>query len=450
VSAGLRALALGLLAALVYAAPIAEASYEVNVSKDQRARDGEPSLGVNPTDSSNLVMAYMKANQGECAVSASFDRGRTWRSQVLREITDPFYSYCADPTLTFGADGTVYVAAIAFHQSFQLGHVLVTRSADGGRHWTRPVEAVGGSTPPIDGFDRPWLAFDKATRTLYLTTMTIFSRPALPIAHRYLLASRDKGRHWGRAHIVDSGRYPADHWATGTIAVGPRGRVAIAYSARGVPESGARCPCAVLATTRDGVNFSHSTVPLGRTLFGISLPEPGQLSALALSPGPAVAADPTQAGRYTVVVADWAGLAPFTLGEVGLGPEVRIQAQLFRTDDSGRSWAGPVLLGENPGKDRERLWVAYAPSGTLGAIWRTHHTSCCFDSTDVWAVVSRNGGRSFVRPRRLSHASSPFTGLLGDDYQSVVLDRSFLHTAWGDGRSGNVEAYYARLRHHKP
>lgn len=79
-------------------------------------------------------------------------------------------------------------------------------------------------------------------------------------------------------------------------------------------------------------------------------------------------------------------------------------------------------------------------------VWRTHAGSCCFGSTEVWSAVSRRGGRRFARPRRLSHDSSPFTGGLGDDFQSVVLDRRSLHAAWADGRGGDVDAYYGRVR----
>lgn len=451
---GTPKLAAGLLAALLLALPTAaEASYEVAVTSDA-VRDGEPSLGANPADPSNLVMGYMKAGRGQCAVAASIDRGRTWDSQVLDEITDPFYSFCADPTLIFGPDGTAYLAAIAFNQSFQIGHTVVTRSGDGGKTWTRPVEAVGpesaaegveqGQTAPVDGFDRPWLAFDARTGTLYLTTMSIFSRPMGTLAHRYLVASKDRGESWGKTSVVDSPRYPADHWATGTIAVARNGTVAIAYTARQVPE-GMPCPCAVLATTRDRVNFRHHTVPLGDALFGVSLPDQGPFPALRLVYGPVVAADPTRPGSYAVAVAGWEGLGRFIVGQTGGESRSAVQAQLLSTRDSGRSWSAPVVLGEDPAKDREHIWLEYSPTGALGVIWRTHAGACCFGSTDVWAVVSRDGGRRFGPPRRLSHASSPFTGGLGDDFQSVVLDRAFLHAAWGDVRTGAQDVYYGRL-----
>lgn len=367
--AGAVALPLAILAAPTFA----RASYEIDVSNDPQVRDGEPSLGVNPTDRSNLVMGYMKADRGECAVSATFDRGATWKSQVLREITDPVYSFCADPTLVFGADGTVYLAAIAFNQSFQVGHTVVTRSTDGGMHWTPPIEAIGpqslasgaqqGTTAPIDGFDRPWLAAGKARRTLYLTTMTIFSRPNGTLVHRYLVASHDKGRHWGKVSIVDSPEYPADHWATGTIAVARDGTVAIAYTARRVPEPGMRCPCVVMATTTDGVNFRHRTLPFTDAMLGVSFPEQGELSAVRLVYGPVVAADPTRRGRYAVAVAGWSGLAPYAAGQSGIGPRSTVQAQLFLTGNSGRSWTGPVVLGEDRAKEREHIWLAYSPRG---------------------------------------------------------------------------------------
>lgn len=434
--------------------------HEVNVSRDPAVRDGEPALASNPNDPANLVIAWMKStpstfsfgNGGQCAVSATFDGGETWSNQVL-PLRDALYPICADPVLVSAADGSFYMGAIAFNWSFQVGRTVVTRSTDGGRTWSPAVEAIGpssfrpgdASTIPLDGFDRPWLAVDDARGALYLTTMTIFSRPMGPLAHRYLVASHDQGRTWGRPQMVDSPDYPADHWATGTMSVAPDGTVAIAYTARDVPEAGRRCPCAVLATTNDGVSFRRHTVPFGETMLGISLPEQDEPSLLRLVYGPMVAADPTRPGRYAVAVTGWKGVVAYQLGQVGVAPQTRVEIQLFLTEDSGVTWTGPASLGEDPAKDREHVWLAYSPAGVLGVIWRTHTGACCFGSTTVWSVVSRDGGTTFEPARKLSQAESPFTGLLGDDYQSVVVDGSSLHAAWGDARSGDVDVYHARL-----
>ncbi|MGH7856549.1 MAG: sialidase family protein, partial [Candidatus Binatia bacterium] len=415
---------IGLLVALALAVPaLAQPGYETNVSNDPAVKDGEPSMAVNPTNSQNLVMGYMKETgrdleeAGECAAAVTFDRGATWQSWVL-PLTDSFYSICADPTVVFDAAGTVYLAAIAFNPTFQTGHTVVTTSSDGGVSWTPPVEAVGptslaevierGDMAHIDAFDRPWLAFDESTGTLYLTTMTIFSRPMGPFAHRYLVASPDKGQHWGKLRIVDSPEYPADHFAIGTITVAPGGTVAIAYAARRVPETGFTCPCVVVATTTDGVTFARQTVPFADTMLGVNLPERGDAPVLRFQYGPVVAADPSRPGRYALAVAGWKGTAAYTLGQLGAAERTRVQVQLFLKRDSAASWTGPTALGEDPRKDREHVWLAYSSAGILGVTWRTHVGPCCFGSTDVWSVVSRDGGVTFDPPRQLSHAPSPF------------------------------------------
>ncbi|MGH7899747.1 MAG: sialidase family protein [Candidatus Binatia bacterium] len=442
------------------AAAFAQPSYEIDVSNDPAVKDGEPSLAVNPTNPRNLVIGHMKETGrdlgeiGRCAVATSFDQGLTWQSRLL-PLTDAFYGVCADPTVIFAADGTAYMAAIAFNLTFQTGHTVVTRSSDGGITWTPPVEAVGPTSLPsllrdgvetdVDPFDRPWLAFDEKTGTLYLTTMTIFSRPMGPLSHRYLTASRDWGETWGNLSVVDSADYPADDFAIGTIAVGPDGTVAIAYAARSVPEPGFTCPCVVLATTTDGATFSHHTVPFTDVMFGVNLPDQGDPPVLRFLYGPVVAADPTRPGRYAVSVAGWKGLLPFALGQFRVVPQSRVQVQLFLTDDGGASWTAPAPLGEDLARDREHVWIDYSPAGALGVTWRTHVGPCCFGSTEVWSVVSRDGGTTFDPPRKVSHAPSPFTEGLGDDFQSVVLDGSTVHAAWGDKRSGEVEVYYGRL-----
>jgi hypothetical protein len=141
----------------------------------------------------------------------------------------------------------------------------------------------------------------------------------------------------------------------------------------------------------------------------------------------------------------WKGVASYLLGQLPVGGANRVRVELFITNDAGLHWTGPVVLGENPARDREHVWLAYSPAGVLGVIWRTHLGACCFGSTETWAVISRDGGTTFALPQELSHASSPFTKGLGDDYESVAADGVSLHAMWSDGRSGTEEIYYGRL-----
>ncbi len=53
------------------------------------------------------------------------------------------------------------------------GQDYVTSSANWGQTWTRPVETMGSdgqrfaTGDPVDTFDRPWLAVDQSTGTVY-------------------------------------------------------------------------------------------------------------------------------------------------------------------------------------------------------------------------------------------------------------------------------------------
>src|SRR3954454_22648784 len=176
----------GAMAALLCAAPCALADpVDVSVVKDSGA--GEPEVEVSPKDPDTIVVG-----KNDTGVAVSHDRGRTWR-QVAME--NP-----GDHVLTAGPDGTFWYSALD-------GDVRM--SADNGQTWASvgiwvgavaaqahevapsgagavsgrevasnaaeeespgEVEPPGeGPGPHLIGCDRPWLAGDRTTGTLYVS-----------------------------------------------------------------------------------------------------------------------------------------------------------------------------------------------------------------------------------------------------------------------------------------
>jgi len=94
----------------------------VNVTDDTTAQNETP-LAVNPTNSQNIITGNNDWNYNDgCAVSATFDGGKSWTHTlpngflpgVTKFTNDPnvpgtgAYDAGGDPAVAFGPDGTAY------------------------------------------------------------------------------------------------------------------------------------------------------------------------------------------------------------------------------------------------------------------------------------------------------------------------------------------------------
>jgi hypothetical protein len=81
-------------------------------------------------------------------------------------------------------------------------------------------------------------------------------------------------------------------------------------------------------------------------------------------------------------------------------------------------------------------------------MWRAIYPDRTFD---IWASISRDGGKSFSQALRISHAKSPPAdyyrngGNFGDDIQNLSMDRENMHLVWGDNRAGFLGVWYGRV-----
>src|SRR6266516_1648166 len=119
----------------------------------------EPWVAVNPTDTSNIIGVYQqdRYNFGGArgiAASVSHDGGATWKA------TYPHFSICAggntanggdfqrssDPWVTFAPTGDAYFISLSLTfvgPASKTGTgILVSKSTDGGDHWSEPVTLV--------------------------------------------------------------------------------------------------------------------------------------------------------------------------------------------------------------------------------------------------------------------------------------------------------------------
>jgi hypothetical protein len=118
------------------------------------------------------------------------------------------------------------------------------------------------------------------------------------------------------------------------------------------------------------------------------------------------------------------------------------------SEDFGKTWLPPVLMAETPaGSNYGHRAFKFGPKGDLGFIWKQVSADRTYE---LWSAVSRDGGRTF-KSVKVSHAPSPPINpergnfMFGDDLSSVDLDDQYLHTVWGDNRSGFQATWYGRV-----
>jgi hypothetical protein len=122
----------------------------------------ETTIAVNPTNPLNMIGSANDFQGGfnpggqlyftlYPRARVTFDGGRTWTTYPI-----PFhgYSHCADPALSFDADGTAYLTTLGrvhtpnLHTPPNSGEtaddLLVSRSTDGGLSWSTPVRVAVG------------------------------------------------------------------------------------------------------------------------------------------------------------------------------------------------------------------------------------------------------------------------------------------------------------------
>jgi hypothetical protein len=301
------------------------------------------------------------------------------------------------------------------------GYDAVVRSTDAGKTWSAPVRTMGsaanGPFTFVGGnaqntFDRPFLAIDQSTGTIYAAGHNIADHET------FVTASTDGGQTFPIIYAADSPDYPSSGLSGGTIAAANR-VLAVAYTAAAAP--GATCPCVIFETSTDNGAFTRHVVPT--------------VNAAAI-PRPFLAADPTGKGRFALTIFHSTGM----------------QDQVYTTRDSGQSWQGPTDVGETPPNPQFKPWLSYSPSGQLALASRTYNGTLGTAPYDVWAAVGRDqgaNGASFSAPVRVTSVTAAYPPLNpgggGDDFSFILADNQYVHVGWSDSRNGRTEAWYGRI-----
>ncbi len=452
--------------------PVAPISEEYLLLGDSTRGAGEPMVAVDPTDPRHIiavamgnlqilpgfkppVTAGMTNTYHEVArstitwLAVTHDGGTTWKVSEL-PILDGNLTRCPDSIAGVTKTG-IFLAGCEPRESTGngeegfFGEAATLMSTDHGDHWSPRAAMVNsynkppfaaGLKPRIGGnspWDRPFLFFDDQTGAIYGhssggQTNIDTGAPDKWRTQSFFTVSHDNGKSFGTIYADDSPEWPQS--GRGTMAAG-HGVMVTIYTASKVPASeNAQCPCQVFGISKDeGKTFARHVMK--------NIVIPAAAGAAAGGPGGGaglsnIVADPTTAGRFTV------------MRTVGTHYEVST------TNDSGQTWSEFVAAATVPDATSiTKPWIEYSRDGVLGLMWRAVYADRTYD---IWAQVSRDAGKSFTKPIRVSHAKSPAPdyyrngGNFGDDIQDLSMDKENMHLVWGDSRAGFQGVWYGRVR----
>ena len=115
----------------------------------------EPFVATSPINPRNVAAAWFQGVFQDMTAGVSFDGGQTWQQDPipLTTCSGGLSPGTGDPWLSFAPNGDLYAVAIVWNSSSWTDRqIVVSKSADGGLHWSAPVVLPGSGVldPPAD------------------------------------------------------------------------------------------------------------------------------------------------------------------------------------------------------------------------------------------------------------------------------------------------------------
>lgn len=422
-AAGLPLQASGALGASIPARGLATENRLRRVLNVQVSRSGirhtEPCLAVNPRNPRNLLAVSMSV----LGTYVSFDGGLTWRSGGALRL--PQGSGGGNVSAAFDSTGRGFVCGSFGSAGGDQTSVLVWRTDDGGRTFTRPVVVGQGAN-----LDRPWLATDRhvpgMVHVVWSEGTSAGLANGLTTALRYA-RSTDAGQ------TFDAPRTLARR-STGLgnpmVACGPAGTVYILYSGGRGAVGDARPDSPSIVTvicSHDRGQTFRPPIALGRSTDYLSFPG---LAGAAGSSLPAIAAHP-RSGLVCAVFTDHAA-------------EARSAGVLLAASrDRGRSWSPATPVTPQGQAVHFQPAVAIDDAGRIGVMAFAIKQRM----VSVVLMISETGSLRFAPP--ITITDQPFNPAkvnyqLGD-YQALAATSGAFHPLWNDPRTGQLELFTASV-----
>jgi hypothetical protein len=130
-----------------------------------------------------------------------------------------------------------------------------------------------------------------------------------------------------------------------------------------------------------------------------------------------VAADPTQAGHFSVAVSNSTSTAFL----------------VYTTADNGNSFNAGATVSDNTATTKFKGWMNYSADGVLGLMWRSN-VSAPNGPYNIFAAISQDEGVTFSNPLQVNATASlaPDPTYNGqDDWSVIALSGQAAFIGWG-------------------
>jgi hypothetical protein len=388
-----------------------------------------PTIARNPTEPDNVAMVHrVDRPQFSAVLSWSMDGGRTWlpTELPLPEGRDRPYA----PDLAFSADGVLYVTYVNLTGAGNTPETLwLSRSDDGGRSLSQPVAVAGELALQA----RVVAGADGVVHVTWLQATDVAVLAIVGPVEVRAARSHDGGASFSAPTTVSD---PERERLGGPSPVIDRdGDLVVLYQ-----------------DFKDNVrDFRNLEGPAWEGPSALVLTR-SQDGGATFSPGVEVESEIVGTRRFLVFLPEFPSLAAGPDGELYVvwtdGRHGDEDVLLRRSDDGGRTWIGPMRVGDNrpgDGTDQYLPRAAVAPSGRLDVAYydRSHDPH----NRLVHAILasSHDGGATFVQQQV---STQPFDSRVGPsagphlppDFGSrlgLASGQDEVLVAWTDTRLGD-------------
>jgi BNR/Asp-box repeat len=419
--------------------------------------DNEIAIAVDPEDPDHLLAGsndyfYQFTAEARLAVVptgffTSFDGGRHW---IDGQVPFGRGNQAGDPSPAFDAKHDVaLMASLDFQRppeggETSNGHVVVSRSTDGGRTFSEPVRVMTGigadSSPTQVFWDKEWLTVDNHPRSphygrAYVTASRFFGGNEYQESPIYLSYSDDGGRSWSPPRRI-SGSHPTCTFQTAGAAnqcdedqfsipeVAPDGTVYVHFannqneaewetildfdsqimvtrSSNGGRTFAAPVPAVQI---EDGLSDMPFNIQFRQTIWGHQF--------RWIAPG-TISVNPRHGDELTVVFADRGAPNPNATDECVIayleqgpqpprydpcnaGPGSDTDVYKVVSTDGGRTWSPRRTVG-GAASSAWFPWADHGPDGSLAVAWDEDTRPAPADTFNhvLW---TKDGGRQVLAP----------------------------------------------------